>query len=131
LAHFTISASLGWVTNSCWDHQFWYLMAIVYNQISDHQRLNCNCQKHQKFCIWLFHLHLTYLISVFSILLHILVFSYLILVTYILSYLLVLDHLTLKLNKSHNILEKNQEAMTKLLHFVQLAGAKKSVALFE
>ena len=34
--------SLGTVHNICqsWlGHQFWYLMAIVYNQISDHQRL--------------------------------------------------------------------------------------------
>ena len=30
----------------------------------------------------------------------------------------------LKLNKSHNILEKTQEVTTKLLYFVQVMGAK-------
>ena len=33
------TASLSWVPNSCQDHQFWYLMVIVFNQISDHQIL--------------------------------------------------------------------------------------------
>ena len=37
----------------------------------------------------------------------------------------------LKLNKSHNILEKNKEVTTKLLYFAQVTGAKGCVALFE
>ena len=66
---------------------------------------------------------LSYLTSHLNfILLHILVF--------ILSYLLILDYLMLTLNKSHNILEKNREATTKLLYFVQATGAKSCVALF-
>ena len=57
----------------------------------------------------MFHL-MFYLVLITFILLHILVF--------ILSYLLILDYLMLTLNKSHNILEKNQEVTTKLLYFV-------------
>ena len=56
---------------------------------------------------------------------------YLILITFILSYLtsylnfilcylLILDYLMLTLNKSHNILEKNQEVTTKLLYLFRL-----------
>ena len=37
----------------------------------------------------------------------------------------------LKLNESHNILEKTQEVTTKLLYFVQVMGAKSCLALFE
>ena len=55
---------------------------------------------------------------------------HLILVTFILSYLLILDYLMLTLNKSHNILEKNQEVTTKLLYFVPAMGAKNCVDLF-
>ena len=37
----------------------------------------------------------------------------------------------LKLNKSHNILEKKKEVTTKLLYFVQVTSAKGCVPLFE
>ena len=50
--------------------------------------------------------------------------------SFILSYLLILDYLTLTLNKSYNILEKNQDVTTKFLYFVQATGAKSCVALF-
>ena len=106
------------------DHQFWYSMWIVYNQISDHQTLVVELSKTTKIS------HLALLspsyISHFScfILLHILVFlSYLSI--FILSYFLVLNHIALNLNNSHNILRKNWEARIMFLYFVQLAGAKK------
>ena len=50
--------------------------------------------------------------------------------SFILCYLLILDYLMLTLNKSHNILEKNQEVTIKLLYFVQVMSAKSCVALF-
>ena len=56
---------------------------------------NCNCQKIS---------HLT--LSSLYLLLYFTSQCHLILVTFILYYLLVLDYLMLKLNKSHNILEK-------------------------
>ena len=109
------TASLGWVPNSGQDHQFWYLMAIVYNQISDHQRLKLYLSKDFT--------ALSSLIIIIILLLHILC-------SIISSYLLVLDHFMLKLNKSHNI-KRTQEVTTKLLYFVQVMGAKSCVTLFE
>ena len=108
--------SLGTLHNICqsWlGHQFWYLMAN--NQISDHQRLKLQLLKN-------------FTSGSFISILYILFQFYLILVS---SYFLVLDHLTLQLNKSHNILEKNQRVTTKLLYFVQLTGCQKCLALFE
>ena len=68
---------------------------------------NCNCQK---FHIWLilfqFFLYLTSHFNFILSYLSFFLFSYLVLVTLILSHLLFLNHLTLKLNKSHNILEE-------------------------
>ena len=132
------TASLGWVPNSCQDHQFRFFDSIgftsKYLTIRDR---NCNCQK-------ISHLALSSLIIIIIIiiiLLHILVSSYLghiipswlylILVTSILSYLLVLDHLMLRPNKSHNILEKTLEVTIKLLCLVQMMDEKSCVALFE
>ena len=57
----------------------------------------------------------------YLILLHILVLSYL-------NHFFILPYL-LTLNKSHNILEKNQEVTTKLLYFVLTMGAKSCVDL--
>ena len=116
------SPILAEITNS--DIQ-WQLFITKYLTIKD---WNYNCQKHQKFHIWLFHLHLTYFFSIFFNLTSHLSFSYLISGTFILSYLLVFDHLVFNLNKSHNTLKENWEAKTKLLYFVQLAGPKKMCA---
>ena len=66
--------------------------------------------------------HLNLILSYLSVIPSYLSLSYF---SFILSYFLVLDHLTLKLNKSHNILEKNQGVATKLLYFVQLTGCQK------
>ena len=137
MAHFTISASLGWVTNfGIW----WQLFIIQYLTI---RGWNCNCQKITSGsfisilyilfqCFYLtshLNLILSYLSVIPSYLSFILFQFYLISVlsylSFILSYFLVLDHLTLKLNKSHNILEKNQGVTTKLLYFVQLTGCQK------
>ena len=55
--------------NSGQDHQFWYLMAIVYNQISDHQT---EIVIVKRFHIWLFHLLsllFSYFISSFHLIL--------------------------------------------------------------
>ena len=124
--NFTMSASLGWVTKSCRDHQFWYSMVTKYPTIQD---WDYNWQKHQKFHIWPFQICLTYLISAFffNLTSH-LSFSYLISGTFILFYLLVFNHLVLNLNKSHNTLKENWEVKTKLLYFDQLVGLKKLCA---
>ena len=47
------TTSLGWVPNFCQDHQFWYLIAIVYNNIWP-SRSEIVIVK--RFHIWLFHL---------------------------------------------------------------------------
>ena len=83
------TASLGWVPNSGQDHQSWYLMAIVYNQISDHQT---EIVIVKRFHMWLFHLLLLlfcYFTSPFHLILITFILSY-----FILLHILVLSHLS-------------------------------------